>query len=63
MTLHQVGTSVEFSYLFGRLKDPDYWNNSKVNLSLKRLCLLKEVNMPIAMNTNSFPQIINLLCV
>jgi hypothetical protein len=32
-----------------------------MNLSLKELCLLKEENTPIAMSTNSFPQIVNFM--
>jgi hypothetical protein len=30
-------------------------------LSLNNLCLLKEENMPVARNTNSFPEIVNFL--
>jgi hypothetical protein len=35
-----------------------YWY-FHVNLSLNNLCLLKEENTPVAMNTNSFPEIVN----
>jgi hypothetical protein len=38
----------------------EYWE-FHVNLSLSNLCLLKEENTPIAMNTNSFPEIVNFL--
>jgi hypothetical protein len=60
----QVGASGEFGPLFGCLlsKDSDSWN-IHVNLSSKELCLLKEENTPIAMNTNSFLQIVNFVTV
>jgi hypothetical protein len=32
-----------------------------VNLSLNNLCLLKEEMTPVAMRTNSFPEIVNFL--
>jgi hypothetical protein len=37
-----------------------YWD-FHVNLSLNNLCLLKEEKTPIAMSTNSFPEIVNFL--
>jgi hypothetical protein len=43
-------------------KISDSWS-FHVDLSLKELCLLKEENTPIAMSTNSFPQIVNLISV
>jgi hypothetical protein len=55
MTLRQVGAIGECGSLCGRLlsKDSIYWD-FHVYLSLNNLCLLKEENTPIAMNTNSF---------
>jgi hypothetical protein len=60
----QVGATGEFGSLFGRLWFNIVYNifrDFHVHLSLSNLCLLKEENTPIAMNTSSFPEIVNFL--
>jgi hypothetical protein len=68
MTLRQVGASDRVNLaLFLDVYTPkahpkNSWN-FHVNLTLIELCLLKEENTPIAMSTNSFPQIVNFISV